>query len=196
MKKFLFAAVMLFSAAFANDLQSENLASLKAQCQSGDAAKCAVLGDAYYEEYIASGDEEARKLSAAAFKEACDKGDGEGCAGLGLSYIDEGDAAASEKLLEKTCDELKTATACYNLGFFKIDGHGGFKQDVKGAMKYYEKACDLGYAAGCEELGGIYNVGEADVKADENKALKYYEKSCALGSRDGCDAVKLIKGGK
>ena len=183
MKKFLFAAVMLFSAAFATDLQSENLASLKAQCQSGDAAKCAVLGDAYYEEYIASGDEEARKLSA-------------GCAGLGLSYIDEGDAAASEKLLEKTCDELKTATACYNLGFFKIDGHGGFKQDVKGAMKYYEKACDLGYAAGCEELGGIYNVGEADVKADENQALKYYEKSCALGGKDGCDAVKLIKGGK
>ena len=161
MKKFLFAAVILFSAAFATDLQSENLASLKAQCQSGDAAKCAVLGDAYYEE-----------------------------------YIDEGDAAASEKLLEKTCDELKTATACYNLGFFKIDGHGGFKQDVKGAMKYYKKACDLGYAAGCEELGGIYNVGEADVKADENKALKYYEKSCALGGRDGCDAVKLIKGGK
>ena len=141
MKKFLFAAVMLFNAAFATDLQSENLASLKAQCQSGD-------------------------------------------------------AAAGEKLLEKTCDELKTATACYNLGFLKIDGHGGFKQDMKGAMKYYEKACDLGYAAGCDELGGIYNVGEADVKADENKALKYYEKSCALGGKDGCDAVKLIKGGK
>ena len=121
MKKFLFVAVMLFSAAFA----TENLASLKAQWQSGDAAKWAVLGDAYYEEYIDSGDEEARKLSAAAFKEACDKGDGEGCAGLGLSYIDDGDAAAGEKLLEKTCDELKTATACYNLGFFKIDGHGG-----------------------------------------------------------------------
>ena len=63
-------------------------------------------------------------------------------------------------------------------------------------MKYYEKACDLGYAAGCEELGGIYNVGEVDVKADENQALKYYEKSCALGGKDGCDAVKLIKGGK
>ncbi len=92
----------------------------------------------------------------------------------------------SEEVIEKKIEErLKTGEGYYNLGLY----YNELGMDHKKAIKYYKKACDLGYGKGCYSLGEIYYYGpEASkgIKYYIKEGIKYYKKACNLGDKKGC----------
>ena len=57
-----------------------------------------------------------------------------------------------------------------------------------GALKYFEKACELKNGKGCSRLGYLYAQGQG-VKQDYRKAKEYYEKACELKDGEGCSGL-------
>ena len=57
--------------------------------------------------------------------------------------------------------------------------------DYKQAMKYYQKAADLGNAWGYNNLGFLHNEGQG-VQQNFTKAFKLYEKACDLSLAAAC----------
>ncbi|KAA0259379.1 sel1 repeat family protein [Deferribacter autotrophicus] len=78
----------------------------------------------------------------------------------------------------KNCKE-GDGYACLNLAMMYEKGNIIVKKDVKKALEFGEKSCNLGYGKGCGFLGYKYFFGK-NVKQDMKKALKYYDKACKL----------------
>ena len=59
------------------------------------------------------------------------------------------------------------------------------------AMKYYQKAGDLGDAFGYHNMGILYDNGQG-VRQNFSTAKKYFGKACDLGEQVGCDNYKIL----
>ena len=60
--------------------------------------------------------------------------------------------------------------------------------DQKTALRYYEKACSMGYGGGCSNLA-TYEKRKGNLK----KAKKLYEKACSMGFKSACLEAALMK---
>ncbi|WQZ92470.1 sel1 repeat family protein [Helicobacter pylori] len=124
------------------------------------------------------------------------------------------DFIRGRKYIEKAY-ELNDGRGCDLLGSFYESGGGTIKKDLKKAIQYHVKACELNemfgclslvsnsqinkqklfqYLSkacglnsgnGCRFLGDFYENGKY-VKKDLRKAAQYYSKACGLNDQDGC----------
>ncbi|MCG3024811.1 tetratricopeptide repeat protein [Helicobacter pylori] len=137
---------------------------------------------------------------------------------LGVKSIEAKDYIQAKKCFEKACD-LKYGGGCYWLGAFHESGGGTVKKDLKKAIQYYvkacelnemfgclslvsnsqinkqklfqylSKACELNSGNGCRFLGDFYENGKY-VKKDLRKAAQYYSKACKLGVQEICEMLE------
>lgn len=86
----------------------------------------------------------------------------------------------------KACD-LEFGASCYQIGYFAY-----FKKynlaDLKLALKYFLKACELNQNLACMMSANIY-----EKQKDIENALKYYKKACELRSFTSCNNYERIK---
>jgi len=73
---------------------------------------------------------------------------------------------------------------CVELGESYYEGDG-VARDPTRAAKYYEQACEGGYARGCNNLGFLYARGEG-VGQDQGRAAELYQQACNNGWASGC----------
>ena len=90
----------------------------------------------------------------------------------------------------ETQQKPKTAADYFNLASDYYFGEG-VKQDYATALKYYEKAAELGNAKAMNNLGNIYNYGRG-VKQDYATAIKYYEKAAELGNAKAMNNLGIM----
>ena len=72
------------------------------------------------------------------------------------------------------------ADAAYRLGTIYRDGSGNVTTDIKLAIKWLEKAGELGSYSAYHNLGVMFGNGNG-VKIDHKKAAEYYRKAAELG---------------
>ncbi|WP_300827400.1 tetratricopeptide repeat protein [Helicobacter sp. UBA3407] len=58
-------------------------------------------------------------------------------------------------------------------------------KDYTNAIKYFQQACEIGYAASCNYLGSMYSNGK-ETKKDIKKANKYFQLACDGKDAYGC----------
>lgn len=97
----------------------------------------------------------------------------------------------ARQVYEYNCRTYKNAKSCNSLGTFLFEGRGARYKDLKGALKFFEQACDYGSGPGCCHMGQMLlgkdpEVVKAGVKPDVNKALHALEKGCDLDVPDSC----------
>lgn len=89
----------------------------------------------------------------------------------------------------------KSVDACHNVALLAHDGRameGG--TDALTARRYYEKACDGGFAPSCFNLSALFIEGSQGVDKNMSLALKYALRSCELGHIWGCsNASRMYK---
>ena len=74
----------------------------------------------------------------------------------------------------------KGAKSCGVLGYI-YEGGIGVAVNVKNAIEYYKKSCDLRYGIGCVNLGVLY------AKVENYKdANSYFRRACELRNAEGC----------
>ncbi|ADU84363.1 hypothetical protein HPSA_01710 [Helicobacter pylori SouthAfrica7] len=118
------------------------------------------------------------------------------------------------KYIEKAC-ELNDGRGCDHLGNLYESGGATVKKDLKKAIQYHvkacelnnifgclslvsnsqinkqevvqylSKACELNSGSGCEILASFYDDGKI-VKKDLKKAFALYDKACKLNDEEGC----------
>jgi len=62
----------------------------------------------------------------------------------------------------------------------------GTAQDLPGAARLFQRACDLGNAAGCNNLGLAFERGQG-VPQDYERAFTLFEQACGGGFAEGCN---------
>jgi len=64
----------------------------------------------------------------------------------------------------------------------------GFKADLKKALHYAKKACDLGDEDGCYFAGMTLYYGDdwGKIERDREKGKAYIKKACKMGKADVC----------
>jgi len=118
---------------------------------------------------------------------ACRGGDGAACMALSEQAGSDGDKAAS--LLEQACT-AKHAPACLRLGEFHESGKN-VKPDLKLAVKYYEKTCELKDYSACARVRALFKLAFAiDMSVPKQTALA--EKACS-GEPKYCDGLAYVK---
>lgn len=74
----------------------------------------------------------------------------------------------------------KGAKSCGVLGYIYEGGYG-VSVNLKSAIAYYKRACDLRYGVGCVNLGVIY------AKVENYKdANSYFRRACEMRNAEGC----------
>ena len=89
---------------------------------------------------------------------------------------------AAEKFLQ--CCNLGDPVSCNSYGILKAM----LWNDQKTALRYYEKACSMGYGGGCSNLA-TYEKRKGNLK----KAKKLYEKACSMGFKSACLEAALME---
>lgn len=118
-----------------------------AACQSGDAAGCAALGQAYA---YGSGRPQVRQIAEIVLRRACTAGSGNGCTGLGdLVRGRDDDVSWPEAVeaFERAC-ALGEGQTCRNLADWLADTEDA--EDRAMAARLAISACKLGVPAGCQ----------------------------------------------
>jgi TPR repeat protein len=80
---------------------------------------------------------------------------------------------------------MNDAPACVFAGQMNEYAHGVPKNEAA-AGGFYEKACDLGWAAGCYNLAILSEKGHG-VPQDRPKAAKLYGIACRAGAKQACE---------
>ena len=80
----------------------------------------------------------------------------------------------NQKIIAPKCEEAGI-TSCNQLGLMYEKGKG-VKKDIKKAVSYYQKACQINYV-GCYNLGVMYETGQGVVRS-YHKAVDYYKTTC------------------
>lgn len=93
---------------------------------------------------------------------------------------------------QQSVDELKEysetdAEACVKLGSMLLYGIG-VQADPATALKYFQKAREMGSGLACTYLGDLYRLGDI-VKQDEQKAEEFYQTGIGRGSFDACSQL-------
>lgn len=87
--------------------------------------------------------------------------------------------AKTIRYLKDSCNN-KGAKSCGVLGYIYEGGYG-VNVNLKSAISYYKKACDLRYGVGCVNLGVIY------AKVENYKdANSYFARACEMRNAEGC----------
>lgn len=81
--------------------------------------------------------------------------------------------------LKASCDK-GGSQSCGTLGYIYENGLG-VSVNIKLALKFYEKSCDLRNALGCVNLGAIYASIE-----NYDEANGYFDRACEMRNADGC----------
>ena len=89
---------------------------------------------------------------------------------------------AAEKYLQ--CCNSGDSVSCNKYGLLKAM----LWNDQKTALKYYEKACSMGYGGGCSNLA-TYEKRKGNLK----KAKKLYEKACSMDFKRACLEAVLME---
>lgn len=183
MKKMVFMALALgvffYGCSNPTDVEkgdSEEIATLKNSCSSGDLESCARLGAKY-----ALG-QDMKKNSRAAknlFEKSCEGGNPTGCYNLGVINRDEKDYKKALELFEGSCQK-KFGQACYSVGLMYKNAEG-VDQDLDHSADMFSKACALNNAYGCLDACAFY---KDDAQGD--KALPFCQRACELGNGAGC----------
>ncbi|GHR00894.1 hypothetical protein VN1244_01070 [Helicobacter pylori] len=66
---------------------------------------------------------------------------------------------------------------------YELNGYGVIKKDLKKAIQYYVKACELDYDGGCLVLS------TRDKLVNKQEVFQYFSKACELNSGSGCGAL-------
>jgi TPR repeat protein len=132
----------------------------------------------------------------AARRKACDASDPEACVllsrhlGWGVGAPNDGveagkaDARAQQIFVEH-CDK-KDGKACVRAGELFFDHFDGVN-----AMRFFERACDLGVGDGCRRFGWAADTGEDGVKQDAARARALYSRGCDLDDAEACNQLGL-----
>ena len=111
----------------------------------------------------------------------------DGCYGAGSMFLSKKDTSESVqaqnrdkgvKLLDTACKN-DHQSSCFNLSAIYIKGLMGVEIDMKKALEYSAKSCDLGHIYGCANTSRIYAIGDG-VEKDEKLAAKFKERAKAL----------------
>ena len=103
----------------------------------------------------------------------------------------EGKYTQALKGFENRCDAKNDAYACGMVAYFYNKGFGTEK-NIKKAIKYYKKGCNLNDKDSCTLLGYYYYKGEI-LPQNTAKAKEYLNKACKLGNKDACNYLHRIK---
>ena len=87
--------------------------------------------------------------------------------------------AKTISFLKDSCRN-KGAKSCGVLGYI-YEGGMGVAVNVKSAIEYYKKSCDLRYGVGCVNLGVLYTKVE-----NYKDANSYFRRACELRNAEGC----------
>jgi len=109
------------------------------------------------------------------------------------------EAMAANKLL---CDNNKDAMACllYGDGLYIVALKAGLektlpdtqvKADIKSAMTWKAKACDMGSWRACEVLGYAYTNGHGGLPVDKGLGYAYFKKACN-GDTNFCTGLNSV----
>jgi len=100
------------------------------------------------------------------------------------------------KYYRKSCEQkidsqLCKSKVCEDIGFDcgQIAWHysqgKGVGKNIKKAIQYYKRGCQLGDTESCSSLGYHYQYGKG-VKPNLKEAAKYYDKACILKDKSSC----------
>lgn len=121
------------------------------------------------------------------FRKAADGGEAAAQYNLALMYArGEGvpkDYRESVRWLTAAADK-NVVPAMLDLAAFDLHPPDGSQADVDSAIRYYQKADELGSERAPAILGNIYATGAAG-KPDYEQAVKWYRKAADLGQREG-----------
>jgi TonB family protein len=166
---------------------SENIATLKMQCEQKNYASCFSLGTKYM-----SGIEVPKDMVQAAklYQGACDHAYAKACSALGYFYkaglgVSQ-DIDRAVVLCRRGC-EGGDGMGCAVLASMYETGEG-VPKDIAMAASFDQRGCDQGAPLSCSELGGMYFYGTG-VARDEEKAVKLFQRACDGGATPGCRAL-------
>ena len=95
-------------------------------------------------------------------------------------------------ITKERCENRQDAAACTNMFYFYIPTRHTFVKgigtDMKKALSYAKKGCDLGDEDGCFSVGMVIYYGDEreGITADKSEGRKYFKKACMLGKEDAC----------
>jgi uncharacterized protein len=111
----------------------------------------------------------------------CDVGDMDSCTFYGVALLfgrgTAKDEQAARPPLERACDAQKSE-ACHHIG-------GWLEHDPARAVRYLDRACNLGSGPACDSLAIAYEDGRG-VAADVKRAFELRKESCSDGFKLGC----------
>ena len=98
-------------------------------------------------------------------------------------------APSSTRAVSGSCGSAK---ACEELGVRYITGDG-VRVDGHQAVRYLERACNMGRGSACNGAAFIFADAEGGVRQDYRKALDYWSRACRLGDQTGCANYQLAQ---
>ena len=88
---------------------------------------------------------------------------------------------ALDERMETLCKE-GNSTACFKIG----ESYRILDRNNKKALKYYVKACELGYMTACTNGGIILAMKGTPYSKDFKQARKMFDKACEAGEDPAC----------
>lgn len=95
-------------------------------------------------------------------------------------------SALSQTTMNEQACAKGSPDACFNTALDYYDG-AGVPQDIKKAVSFFSKACQMGLSNSCMNAAMIAKGGAGNLSADLELATVNFEKACALGVKQGCD---------
>nr|XP_054756847.1 cytochrome c oxidase assembly factor 7B-like [Lytechinus pictus] len=148
---------------------------------------CSKTG-AYY--LHGKGFEKDREKALHYFIKGCNLGNQDACFGAGSVLMSSKNGTSTPdstlkqdrdkglKLLETACKKDHQAS-CFNLSAVYIKGLSGVEKDMKRAIEYSTRSCELGHMYGCVNASRMYKLGDG-IPKDEALAIKFKERAKTL----------------
>lgn len=172
-------------------LNSPDIKTNVALCNTGDAKACNFVGAAY-----ATGMRGVKLDPTQAFNfflKACNGGHPTGCANLANQYYNglgvATDRSRAIQLYQRSCD-LGAVPACVDLGVIYRDGKGVPAKNPTYAAQLFQRACDLS-AAACASIASMYELGMGVVK-DAARARLLYQRSCDATPSGSAEDIQKV----
>lgn len=127
------------------------------------------------------------------FKDACSQGDTVACSYAYVWGASSGLNQMQLRGLQSAC-EVGDPSACLAVGLvyrasvevpLPSNPSGKSKENLKNAIKFYEKACELGEAMACYNLAAMNEAG-VGLEKSYTRAGRLFQKACELGMAKAC----------
>lgn len=179
------------------------LADCERSCQAGDVEGCVRLASAYD---IGNGVDRDRERAIALYGRACKAGHLRACTEAGgikarcrkyqmaapHACVKPGDLSGAAADLSQACDS-GYGRACLNLG---MGADELVRASGKTALRFLERACDLGEGMGCSLAGFAYLKGEGGAAKDVARGTELLRASCDGGELTSCMLLQALYEGK